>query len=53
MIFDAREFLQTRAIYGGIIVVAVVFFVLEHTVIRFVESRTVERWGMVRESGTR
>lgn len=53
MIFDAREFLQTTYIYGGIIIVALVFFLVENTGIRWIEKRTVEKWGMITEAGVR
>ncbi len=49
MIFDAREFLQTDVIYAGIIVVGVVFLVIEKTIVRFAEKRTVEKWGVLTE----
>jgi len=46
MIFDAREFLLTDVIYGGIILLAVIFFMIENVVIRAIEEKTIEKWGM-------
>jgi len=45
MIFTAREYLQPSKIYGGIIVLAVLYFIIE-LMIRFIERETVEKWGM-------
>jgi ABC-type nitrate/sulfonate/bicarbonate transport system permease component len=44
MIFDAREFLLTDIIYGGILIMAVIFFILEKTIIKFLEKNTIEKW---------
>jgi len=45
MIFTAREYLQPHKIYAGIIVLAVLYFMIE-LVIRFIEKLTIEKWGM-------
>lgn len=50
MIFDARDYLRPSIIYGGIIVLAVIYFLIEN-LIKLVENRTVEKWGMVRARG--
>ena len=47
MIMEAREYLRPSLIYGGIILVAIVFLLLERLVVRRLERTTVERWGMV------
>ena len=47
MIFDAREFLQTTYIYGGLAVVAIVYVLVESIGMRLIEKATIERWGMV------
>lgn len=49
MIFDARDYLQPSVIYGGIIVLVIVYIFLEQVVVRQIERRTVMRWGMARE----
>ena len=46
MIFDARDYLRPSIIYGGIIILAVVFFLIEN-IVRQIEKQTVEKWGMV------
>jgi len=53
MIFDAREFLQTTYIYGGIMVLALIFFLIENTGIRWLEKKTIGKWGMITEAVTR
>lgn len=47
IIFDARDYLRPSIIYGGIMILAVVFFLIEN-VVRLIEKRTIEKWGMVR-----
>lgn len=46
VIFDARDYLRPSIIYGGIMILAVVFFLIEN-IVRLIEKRTVEKWGMV------
>ncbi|MFX0206625.1 MAG: ABC transporter permease [Candidatus Hodarchaeota archaeon] len=46
MIFTAREFLQPYKIYGGIMVLALIYFIIELG-IRYIEKNTIEKWGMV------
>jgi ABC-type nitrate/sulfonate/bicarbonate transport system permease component len=50
MIFSARDYLRPSIIYGGIIVLAVTYFLIEN-VIKWIERRTVEKWGMAQSSG--
>ncbi|MFQ6051240.1 MAG: ABC transporter permease [Candidatus Hydrothermarchaeota archaeon] len=50
MIFDAREFIQTSVIYGGIMILALIFFLIENTFVRLVEKNTVEKWGMIKST---
>jgi len=47
MIMEAREYLRPSLLYGGIVLVAVVYLLLERLVVRRLEKATVERWGMV------
>lgn len=47
MIMEAREYLRPSLIYGGIILVAIVYLLLERLVVRRIENTTIERWGMV------
>jgi ABC-type nitrate/sulfonate/bicarbonate transport system permease component len=49
MIFDARDYLQPDVIYGGIVVLIIVYYSMEHLVLQQIEKRTVLRWGMTRE----
>ncbi len=48
MIFDAREYGRSYTIYGGIMVLAVIYFLLEN-IVKWVEKQTIEKWGMVRQ----
>ena len=47
MIWDAYEYLNVTVVYAGIILLAVIFFLIEKTIIREIERRTIERWGVV------
>ncbi|MFQ5894768.1 MAG: ABC transporter permease [Nitrospinota bacterium] len=49
MIFEAREFLQSEVVYGGIIAIGIFGFAMERLVLRSLEISTVQRWGMLRE----
>jgi ABC-type nitrate/sulfonate/bicarbonate transport system permease component len=48
-IFDAKEYLRTSDIYAGIVIMAVVFALVERSVFGYIETRTLERWGMTTE----
>jgi len=47
MIFDARDYLRPSIIYSGIVVLALIYFVIENLV-KLVERKTIVKWGMVR-----
>lgn len=47
MIFDAREYLQSSIIYGGILLMALVFLAVERGVVGSLERLTVARWGLL------
>ncbi len=49
MIFDAREYLQSSVIYGGIMILAFTYLFIEKVIISWMEKKTVTKWGMVRE----
>ena len=49
MIWDSFEYLNVSVVYGGIIVLAVIFFTLEKTIIKELENRTIERWGVMQD----
>ncbi len=51
MILEAREFLHPSVIYSGIIVMALIYYFVEHVLIRYVEKNTIEKWGMVKKGG--
>ncbi len=47
MIWDAYEYLNVTVVYTGVLILAVVFFLIEKTIIREIEKRTIERWGVI------
>lgn len=46
MIFDARNFLDTKAMFAGIIVIGLLGLSLEKLLFGFIERHTLERWGL-------
>jgi len=46
MIFDARELLNSRVMFAGIILSGLLYFFIEQLIIRIVEKATVKKWGM-------
>ncbi|NIP67009.1 ABC transporter permease subunit, partial [Candidatus Bathyarchaeota archaeon] len=47
MIFEARENTQPYKIYGGIVILAIIYFLFE-LIIRWLEKNSIQKWGMVR-----
>lgn len=47
MIWDAYEYLNVTVVYAGVLILAIVFFTIEKTIIREIEKRTIERWGVI------
>lgn len=50
-IFDAKEYLKTDVIYGGIIVMAMVFVIIDRIGFGYLERQTIEKWGMSADIG--
>jgi ABC-type nitrate/sulfonate/bicarbonate transport system permease component len=48
MIWDASEYIRTGVVYGGILLLMLIYFVIEKLLIGTTESLTVRRWGMIR-----
>lgn len=48
LIVDAREFLRPSLVYGAVLLVGAVYLAMETLVVRRIEKRTVEKWGMVK-----
>ncbi|MEM7463283.1 MAG: ABC transporter permease [Pseudomonadota bacterium] len=46
MIFDARTFLDSEAMFAGLIVVGLIGVTLERVLFGYIERRTVIRWGV-------
>jgi len=49
MIWDAYEYLNVTIVYTGILILAIVFFTIEKTIIREVEKKTIDKWGVLHE----
>jgi ABC-type nitrate/sulfonate/bicarbonate transport system permease component len=49
MIFDARELINTKLMFSGILISGIIFIIIE-TGIKVLEKLTVVRWGMKIES---
>jgi len=48
-IYQAKQFLAVDVMYAGIISLALMGFALERIIFTYIERRTIEKWGMVRE----
>lgn len=48
MVWDAAEHLNAGVVYGGILIMAILFTALEKVLLGPLESMTIEKWGMVR-----
>jgi NitT/TauT family transport system permease protein len=49
MIYDASEYMSTNVIYAGIVLIAVLGYLLENVVIGRLEAATIEKWGVQSE----
>lgn len=47
MIWRATEFLQSNIVYGGILIMIVIYFILDKGIIQTLEKRTIAKWGML------
>jgi NitT/TauT family transport system permease protein len=50
LIFDARTFMDTETVYGGIVMIALLGLLIEKGLFRPLQRYTIERWGTVRAS---
>ncbi|QOZ09141.1 ABC transporter permease [Bradyrhizobium sp. CCBAU 51765] len=48
LIFDARTFMDTETVYGGIVMIALLGLLIEKGLFRPLQRYTIERWGTVR-----
>jgi len=48
MIWDASEYIRSGVVYGGILLLMLVYFAIERLLLETVERLTVRRWGMIR-----
>lgn len=51
MIFEARNFLRTDEVIVGMLTIGLFWASVERFVLRPLESRTIERWGMAKSAG--
>lgn len=49
MIYDASEYMNMDIIYGGVMLIAVLGYVLENVLIGKIEASTTEKWGVLNE----
>ena len=49
MIWDAAEYLRSGVVYGGIVIMIAIYFLIETFIIRTVEKNTLIKWGMLNE----
>ena len=47
-IFENRNQLETASVFAGLLTVIIIGLVVENVVFKFIERRTVQRWGMQR-----
>jgi NitT/TauT family transport system permease protein len=47
-IYENRNELETPSVFAGLFVVIIIGLLVESVILRFIESRTVRRWGMQR-----
>lgn len=47
MIWRATEYLRADIVYGGILIMILVFLILDKLVIKSLEDRTIAKWGMI------
>lgn len=45
-IYQQRYFMETAAVFSGLVTIVLIGLLMEHIVFRFVEGRTVQRWGV-------
>lgn len=49
MVFDARSFLRSDIVVLGMLVMGTLWLVMDRAILKPIERRTTERWGMVKE----
>jgi len=49
MIWDAAEYLRAGLVYGGIIIMIIVYFIIERGLLDVIEQNTLVKWGMLSE----
>jgi len=47
MIWDASEYIRSGVVYGGILLLMIVYFLIERLLLDSIERVTVRRWGMI------
>ena len=49
MIWDAAEYLRAGIVYGGIVIMIIVYYLLEKGLLEWIERQTLVKWGMLNE----
>ncbi len=47
MIWQATEYLRADIVYGGILVMIILFLIIDKVFIKTLENRTIAKWGMI------
>jgi ABC-type nitrate/sulfonate/bicarbonate transport system permease component len=47
MIWNATEYLRSDIVYGGILMMVLIYILIEKVLIRNLEQKTIARWGMI------
>lgn len=50
MIFDARRYMQSEVVILGMILMGLLWLLMDRLLLKPIERRTIERWGLVRET---
>ncbi|MCG2629320.1 MULTISPECIES: ABC transporter permease [Bradyrhizobium] len=49
MIYDASEYMNIGVIYGGVMMIAALGYLLENVLVGKIEAATIEKWGVLNE----
>jgi len=48
MIWNASEMLRADIVFGGILIMIIIFFILDNMIIKNLEKHTIGKWGVIR-----
>jgi ABC-type nitrate/sulfonate/bicarbonate transport system permease component len=53
MIWNAAEYLRADVVYGGILVLIIIYYIIEQITVKNFENKTVTRWGMLSQKSSK